>query len=333
MSGPRPTIECPCAGAHATSAFTYDERPAGETPFDFEGAYRRAYLHCTVCGHWFAQHDIDMSGLYGGAYVGATYGERMRASFDRIMGLPPERSDNIGRAARVLAFAGIHLPRLDRAVRLIDIGSGLAVFPARMREAGWACTALDPDQSAAEHARKVAGVEAVVGDFLAMDLSALGQFDVVTFNKVLEHVEAPVAMLRRAADLLHPHGFIYVEVPDGDAAAADGPGREEFFIEHHHVFSPASLALVAARAGFSPAAIERLREPSGKFTLRGFLVSDRSGQNSIRAPLELNNLVQVMVELDAGDRAYDGQPGSGSSSRHWPCPDSVHSSLPASVTF
>jgi hypothetical protein len=39
------------------------------------------------------------------------------------------------------------------------------------------------------------------------------------------------------------------------------------------VFSPASLVLVAARADFSAVAIERLREPSGKFTLRGFLVS------------------------------------------------------------
>src|SRR5208337_3730243 len=105
-----------------------------------------------------------------------------------------------------------------------------------------------------------------------MDFGSFARFDVVSFNKVLEHVEAPVAMLRRAADLLHRHGFVYVEVPDGDAAAGEGPGREEFFIEHHHVFSPGSLALVAARAGFGPIAIERLREPSGKFTLRAFLV-------------------------------------------------------------
>jgi SAM-dependent methyltransferase len=273
MSGPRPTIECQCNGAHATPAFTYAERPSGETPFDLGGAYRRAYLHCGLCGHWFSHHDIDMSGLYAGAYVGATYGERMRANFDRVMGLPPDRSDNTGRVARVLAFARTHLPPLGRAERLLDIGSGLAVFPARMREAGWACTALDPDPAAADHARNIAGVEAVVGDFLGMDLDGHGRFDVITFNKVLEHVEAPIVMLRRAAALLEPHGFIYVEVPDGEAAAVEGPGREEFFIEHHHVFSPASLALVAARADLSSFAIERLREPSGKFTLRAFLAS------------------------------------------------------------
>jgi len=315
MSGPRPTIECPCAGVHARPAFTYDERPDGETPIDFDGAYRCAYLHCAVCGHWFARHDIDMSGLYAGAYVGATYGERMRASFDRIMGLAPERSDNAGRVRRVLAFAGSHLPRLDRSVRLIDIGSGLAVFPARMREAGWECAALDPDKSAADHAREVTGVEAVVGDFLTMDFGSFARFDVVSFNKVLEHVEAPVAMLRRAADLLHRHGFVYVEVPDGDAAAGEGPGREEFFIEHHHVFSPGSLALVAARAGFGPIAIERLREPSGKFTLRAFLVPGWLLTNSIPSPSELNSPGQAMPELNSDANANGASPSSGVPSR------------------
>ena len=28
---------------------------------------------------------------------------------------------------------------------LLDVGSGLAVFPAVMKEMGWLCTALDPD--------------------------------------------------------------------------------------------------------------------------------------------------------------------------------------------
>ena len=91
------------------------------------------------------------------------------------------------------------------------------------------------------------------------------------FNKVLEHVEDPVAMLARSSDVLAGGGVVYVEVPDGEAAAVQGPEREEFFIEHHHVFSLGSLAMTAARAGLSPLALERLREPSSKFTLRAFL--------------------------------------------------------------
>ncbi len=78
--------------------------------------------------------------------------------------------------------------------------------------------------------------------------------------------------LAKSAKHLNPGGFVYVEVPDGEAAVHEGPGREEFFIEHHHVFSAASLALLATRAGFNVQVIERLHEPSTKYTLRGFLI-------------------------------------------------------------
>ena len=64
---------------------------------------------------------------------------------------------------------------------------------------------------------------------------------------------------------------MYVEVPDGEKAIEEGPTREEFFIDHFHVFSRASLEHLASGAGMRPLALERLREPSGKFTLRAIL--------------------------------------------------------------
>ena len=78
-------------------------------------------------------------------------------------------------------------------------------------------------------------------------------------------------MLRRAGPWLADGGLVYIELPDGEAASAEGFGREEFFIEHYHVFSASSIALLAARAGFRMLQVERLREPSTKFTLCGFL--------------------------------------------------------------
>jgi SAM-dependent methyltransferase len=142
-----------------------------------------------------------------------------------------------------------------------------------MKRAGWTCTALDPDPRAAKHAREVVGVEAITADWF--EAPGLGRYDVITFNKVLEHVKEPVVMLRRAAAHLAPGGFIYIELPDGEAAAPPhgaGFGREEFFIEHWHIFSLASVSLLAERGGFHAIAIERLREPSTKYTIRAFLV-------------------------------------------------------------
>jgi 2-polyprenyl-3-methyl-5-hydroxy-6-metoxy-1,4-benzoquinol methylase len=177
------------------------------------------------------------------------------------MGLPAERSDNVARVRRVCA-------RLVPG-SVLDVGSGLGVFPARMKEAGWRAMALDPDARAVAHAREHIGVAAVQADFMTAD--DLGRHELVTFNKVLEHVSDPVAMLQRAHGALEEGGTVYVELPDGECAAQDGPGREEFFIEHVHVFSLASLCLLAMRAGFVVRSAERLREPSDKYTLYGFL--------------------------------------------------------------
>jgi SAM-dependent methyltransferase len=277
----RPTIQCPCDRYFDEPVFTYEAPPPGETRFDLKGqTYRRAYSRCRLCGHWYSNHNMDLSSLYSGAYVDTTYGDRMRQTFDRIIALPDEKSDNAGRVANILSFARSFFPH-GKQPTLLDVGSGLAVFPYRMKQAGWQCTALDPDRRAVAHARDVAGVRAVVGDFMTIGPDQLGEFDVITFNKVLEHVEDPVAMLSRASRHLAPRGFIYVEVPDSEAAV-DGPEREEFFIEHHHVFSPASITMTAERAGFRVEALVRLREPSTKLTIRVFLAcQSRMARGSI----------------------------------------------------
>jgi 2-polyprenyl-3-methyl-5-hydroxy-6-metoxy-1,4-benzoquinol methylase len=187
------------------------------------------------------------------------------------MSLPADRSDNRHRVARILEFFRTHAPgAVTGTPRLLDVGAGLGVFPAVMKESGWHVTALEPDPRTVEHLREVVGVEAANANLFDLQPASFGTFDAITFNKVLEHVEDPVPLLAKAAEFLRPQGFIYVELPDV-AAAEDGPGREEFFIEHHHVFSPASLILLAERAGMAVVSVERLREPSGKFTLRGFL--------------------------------------------------------------
>jgi len=154
--------------------------------------------------------------------------------------------------------------------RLLDIGAGIGVFPAAMKAAGWTVIAVEPDPRTAAHLREIVGVEAHAVPVDSLTATEIGQFDVISFNKVLEHVEDPIAMLVAVRPLLSVGGFVYVELPDAEGAAHHGSGREEFFIEHYHVFSAASTALMGVRAGFVAAAVERLREPSGKFTVRAF---------------------------------------------------------------
>jgi 2-polyprenyl-3-methyl-5-hydroxy-6-metoxy-1,4-benzoquinol methylase len=199
--------------------------------------------------------------------VDGTYGDRLKENFERILTLPERKSDNTARVKRVLDFAKGKWG--DKKVpNLLDVGAGLAVFPYRMKEAGWQVTALDPDERAAAHARENAGVKSVHADFLQWEPETGENFDVISFNKVLEHIENPLRLLQKAVKILRKDGFIYIEVPDAKAAS-EGSEREEFFVEHFHVFSQASLECLAERANMISLSSESINEPSGKFTLYG----------------------------------------------------------------
>ncbi|NJL53862.1 class I SAM-dependent methyltransferase [bacterium] len=270
----RPPDACPMCRNELRCVWVYDAPPEGETRFDLgSDTYHREIHQCQVCGHFVSIGNFDLSRLYEGAYVGATYGrDGMRQTFERIVALPPEKSDNLGRVGCIRVFAECHFQEsvlAGRSPTILDVGSGLGVFPYQIQKSGWTATALDPDPNAVAHISEVAGVSAICGDF--MKSADLGKYDVISFNKVLEHVTDPVAMLAQSKNYLQPGGFVYVELPDGEAAADAGFGREEFFVEHHHVFSMASIILLGSQAGFRTLTVERLREPSSKFTLRAFL--------------------------------------------------------------
>lgn len=214
---------------------------------------------------------MDLQSIYDSAYWDRTYGgDRMAATFRKIMALPTDRSDNRARASRVDGVWRELTGNRDPGT-LFDIGSGLAVFPAVMREIGWDCVALDPDMRGAKHAQEMAQVDAVSGDFMATSIERV--FDLISFNKVLEHVLNPVEMLSRARAFLKPNGVCYVELPDGNAALKDSPEREEFFVEHYDAYSPDSIGLLASHAGFQMKLLDQVVEPSGKYTLRAFLMT------------------------------------------------------------
>ncbi len=265
---------CPISGVlEARRVFMYHAPPPREIGFQRpEGEpYYREVWQFELSNHYVSRHAMTVATGYDGAYVDATYSNEqgLAATFERIIALPPGKSDNLARVERLESFARAHF-RTREPVRLLDVGSGLGVFPYAVKRMGWECTALDPDRRAVKHLRERVGVAAVCGDFMAVE--GLGAFDVISFNKVLEHVERPIEMLSRARELLAPGGFVYVELPDGEMAAREGPDREEFFVEHHHVFSFASIVILANRAGFAPICVERVREPSTKLTLRAFVV-------------------------------------------------------------
>ena len=265
-----------CLYQSFSNVFTYYSPPNGEIKFGFNTnkEYYRQIFRCDSCGHFVSVCEMEMGELYSGDYVSSNYQDAkgIKRNFDRIISLPPSESDNANRVEGVLNFAKKQFTSstLSKPPSLLDVGSGLAVFPYKMKEKGWNCTTLDPDIRSVEHARKVVGAKSIHADFIKVE--DLGKFDMISFNKVLEHVEDPVKMLAKSLNYIEETGFVYVEVPDGEFAMIEGKEREEFFIDHHHIFSVASLSLLASRSGYNAKIIERLREPSRKFTLRAYLL-------------------------------------------------------------
>lgn len=254
---------CLCGAQAWQTLFHYDAPPPGETQFNFVNQlYTRDFIQCQRCGHCRAVHELALEKLYEKKYMAATYGDSLLTTYEAIMALPEEQSDNMGRVAWLTDKLGRGEGR-----SVLDVGSGLCVFLARMKEMGWIGCALDPDAAAVAHARSVVGVTATKADWVHADLGGQ-QYDLVSFNKVIEHIEEPLSFLHKALTAVAPAGHLYVEVPDGEAALKEGAEREEFFVEHWHAFSPLSLLFLLREAGWRVQTIERLREASGKYTLR-----------------------------------------------------------------
>jgi SAM-dependent methyltransferase len=267
-------LSCICGSRDLKEMFSYDHPPVGEAPIPIPAGktYRRRFLCCQRCDHFIGDHDFDLSAIYSEAYVNATYKDEdgIQNAFQRIVSLDPAKSDNRGRCTRIAEYASAHFGAAAGARRrVLDVGSGLGVFPFQMKQEGWVITALDPDARAAKHIEDVAKVPVICGDFMKVSVPEV--FDLITFNKVLEHLRDPVPMLTRAKSFLRGDGLVYVELPDGEEASKAGKEREEFLIDHYHAFSAASISILSRKSGFVAQKIERIREPSGKYTLRAFL--------------------------------------------------------------
>ena len=251
---------------------TYDEKPERETDFSFADYFREIKC-CTQCGHFISSTPLDLSALYQFDYVDRTYGgmKGIQRKFREIMSMGSEKSDNFGRVDRIIEFAKKYFSNISN-LRILDVGGGLGVFLALIRKrTDWNCTSIEPDPRLTKHIIKNIGIESFNSDYRTLKWDR--KFDIICFNKVLEHIEEPLDFLEKAKDNLKPNGIIYLELPDGEKACLDPKGfaREEFFIEHHHAFSMKSMQLLCSTAGFKIEKSERLIEPSSKFTLFSFL--------------------------------------------------------------
>ena len=254
-----------CENKKFKKRFEYYKPIPREIKLDFKNKYYRFYKSCTVCGHFFNEMQMNLKNLYKKKYVENTYGSELHGTFKKIISLPKSKSDNYFRVKRLQNIAAKVIEK-NTKIKILDIGSGLGVFPYQIKKLGWDCTAIDPDKDSRKHIRNKLDINCINIDFIKCQYKK--KFNIVTLNKVLEHVENPLKMLKKIRhNLISKNSFFYIEVPDATEASKISKFREEFGIDHLHVFTMRSLYNLIKRSKFTPIFIERIRENSTKFTL------------------------------------------------------------------
>ena len=245
----------------------FNRPPKGETNFGFL-PYNRSLWQCTGCQHITNKHNFNIdTTFYKKTYQRTTYKEKARSRFTDLMSLPREQSDNRQRVNFIDNFWNDTQKNKEKSC--LDVGSGLGVFPAVLKELNWDCVAIEPDPEACEISREQIGIEVLSGDLI--ECQKIGEFNLICFNKVLEHTQNPKEMLLQSTSHLKSGGLLYIELPDGETALKEsGPDREEFFVEHFDAYSRKSLELLMNSVRFKILTIDQVYEPSGKFTLRAF---------------------------------------------------------------
>jgi len=117
-------------------------------------------------------------------------------------------------ARRLLDLLAPHAP----GGRLLDVGCGHGLLLDEARARGYEPCGLELSAGAARHAREVLGLDVREVPFEAFSDPA--GFQAIVLADVIEHLDDPVAALRRCAALLAPGGVLCVVTPDPSSLTA-----------------------------------------------------------------------------------------------------------------
>ncbi len=256
--------------------------------------YQRFWMECPNCGA--ANNILDQDVREKLEELSASYyevdlpGEDIPNKFQKIMSLPPKASDNAGRVLRITNFLQNWYDSLKnndlRSRKAMDIGAGIGVFLSRfLSEVNkpnktWSALAVEPDPNAAQHLRSLDQFEVFEGVFKGQ--LNLGDFDLVTLNKIIEHVENPIHLLKDITSVLNSNsGLAYIEVPDKLTIGNRVDTDNILGALHYHLYDPLSLSMLLSNSGLHPIQINRIVEPSGKITIYAFACLETALNNYV----------------------------------------------------
>ena len=290
-------VECVICGNHATDVVLEVrepdrfERSVGVSSI----GYSRKLLDCNSCGlvtNVLPSQSQELLADIRESYYEVDFADDSIAEkYSRIMGLKHANSDNRQRVDRIIHFFGGSASNLG-TMSVVSVGEGLGVFLSALREivgTSWHLDAIESDPLVASHLRDLGLFGVIQGSFPGTLETSEPEsqgclesgYNLVTLNKVLEHLEEPVAFLGTVSRLMASEkSILYIEVPDKASIEALPTNDNAMGPLHCHLYSMASLLMCIEKSGLSCVEIGRITEPSGKRSLYAFCRRGRDANAS-----------------------------------------------------
>lgn len=227
----------------------------------------RAWDKCLVCGLYQHRRNYPLSQLekiYEEGYRNADFrGETIEEAFDRIMAI--KDSENDTRIRWLTDTIGV--PKT-----MIDIGSGIGVFPYRMTKLGTIAWCTEENTHSLGFINSL-GLKCVKG------IPYYAKFKMVSIVHVLEHIQDPVLFLKGLRKIIETNGKLFVEVPDAEAFNWLDPDHDDFNSCHTHAYTVDTFYRMLKRAKFDVTDMHRQFYPERKLS-RIMAIATRRGDRA-----------------------------------------------------
>jgi len=225
--------------------------------------YKRRLFKCD-CGHFFNihNHSLFLAKIYKKSYAYVSHKD-LNKKFNFIKSLK-EKSSNFQRVKFLKKKININS-------YILDIGSGFGIFPYEMKKNQFKIDASETNIDMIDFMKKKK-IECFFLNILNNNYKTKKKYNIVTFNKVLEHLNLRNirSVLKRIKLILKKNGKIYIEVPSSTAAVKSFD-RQEFYFEHFNIFSKKSFKLLVEDIGYKILYLKDIHEINKKYTIRAII--------------------------------------------------------------
>jgi 2-polyprenyl-3-methyl-5-hydroxy-6-metoxy-1,4-benzoquinol methylase len=247
-------------------------------PMPLEQDIHKAYTNYHTHQDPLAPHDSWLRRAYNvvkQGYLASKYGYRpLTSGWQKALGLlmylVPSRRAAVD--AQVLFLSS------KEGGSLLDVGCGNGQTLEWMAALGWQVQGLDTDLVAVQVARSK-GLKVMEGGLQSQEF-ATGSFDVIFMGHVIEHVHAPLSLMKECYRVLKPGGRLIVITPNVRSWGqrfykSDWRGLEP--PRHLQIFARPSLSRLSGLAGFVTCECRAITRGAGDILLAShFLKSNRT---------------------------------------------------------